>query len=103
MVMQQQGLSGFFNALSNVTCSQPESVETDQGTSNQATTSKEIYSDFTLASDYTTFDTDMLDDDLTTNNNLPKSPRSALSNLNQNVQKESISNSGSESLEPKQI
>ncbi|RIB21426.1 hypothetical protein C2G38_2176706 [Gigaspora rosea] len=74
MVMQQQGLSGFFNALSNVTCSQPESVETDQGTSNQATTSKGIYGDFTLASDYVTFDTDMLDDDLTTNNNLPKSP-----------------------------
>ncbi|CAG8704158.1 2313_t:CDS:2, partial [Gigaspora rosea] len=103
MVMQQQGLSGFFNALSNVTCSQPESVETDQGTSNQATTPKGIYGDFTLASDYVTFDTDMLNDDLTTNNNLPKSPRSALSNLDQNVQKESISNSGSESLEPKQI
>ncbi|CAG8631366.1 23843_t:CDS:2, partial [Gigaspora rosea] len=103
MVMQQQGLSGFFNALSNITYSQPELVETDQGTSNQATTPKGIYSDFTLASDYATFDIDMLDDDLTTNNNLPKSPQSALSNLDQNVQKESISNLGSESLEPKQV
>ncbi|CAG8840132.1 40212_t:CDS:1, partial [Gigaspora margarita] len=43
-------------------------------TSIQATTPKGIYGDFTLASDYVTFDIDMFDDDLTTNSNLPKFP-----------------------------
>ncbi|CAG8618597.1 6228_t:CDS:1, partial [Racocetra persica] len=79
--------------------------------SNQATTSKGIYDNFILASDYATFDTDMLDDNLSTNlddnlstnSNLPKSPRNTLSNLDQNVQKKSNPNLESESLEPKQI
>ncbi|CAG8793264.1 7638_t:CDS:1, partial [Cetraspora pellucida] len=58
-------------------------------TSEQAKASKKLYGDFTLASDYMSFDTDIPDEDFsTTNTDLPEPSRNALSERDQNIQRE---------------
>ncbi|CAG8505420.1 20182_t:CDS:2, partial [Racocetra fulgida] len=73
-------------------------------TCDQAVKSKKKYADFTLASDYQSFDTDLFIENFSrTNSDLPESPRSALIELDQNAQMEGQKNPEIEPEDLKQV
>ncbi|KAF0543331.1 hypothetical protein F8M41_004114 [Gigaspora margarita] len=99
--MQQQGLNGFFNALTLIADSSPSEsqVHDDNEITIQAENSTKIYGDFMLASDYESFD--MVKEFSTTD--LPESPRNALIEFDQNVEKESDTDLKNKPKGPKQM